>query len=86
MDFLIRWKIMRLSKPGLRQHSGKKLIWCLQWRNTWSYFVAQRFKQTTYSRAVNVPTFLKKLMNIIGMSEQWVAVRIKQKGDNKCIP
>ncbi|MBA0789013.1 hypothetical protein Gotri_026259 [Gossypium trilobum] len=23
-----------------------------------------------YSRAVNVPTFLKKLMNITGMSEQ----------------
>ncbi|MBA0654259.1 hypothetical protein Goklo_021300 [Gossypium klotzschianum] len=39
-----------------------------------------------YSRAVNVPTFLKKLMNITGMSEQWVAARIKQKGDRKCIP
>ncbi|MFQ6659310.1 hypothetical protein Gotur_028243 [Gossypium turneri] len=39
-----------------------------------------------YSRAVNVPTFLKKLMNIIGISEQWVAARIKQKGDSKCIP
>ncbi|MFQ6626274.1 hypothetical protein Gotur_004649 [Gossypium turneri] len=39
-----------------------------------------------YSRAVYVPTFLKKLMNIIGMSEQWVAARIKQKGDSKCIP
>ncbi|MBA0671644.1 hypothetical protein Goklo_029700 [Gossypium klotzschianum] len=38
------------------------------------------------SRAVNVPTFLKKLMNITEMSEQWVAARIKQKGDNKCIP
>ncbi|MFQ6626278.1 hypothetical protein Gotur_004649 [Gossypium turneri] len=25
-------------------------------------------------------------MNIIGMSEQWVAARIKQKGDSKCIP
>ncbi|MBA0755270.1 hypothetical protein Gogos_020055 [Gossypium gossypioides] len=24
-----------------------------------------------YSKAVNVPTFLKKLMNITGMSEQW---------------
>ncbi|MFQ6646241.1 hypothetical protein Gotur_019108 [Gossypium turneri] len=24
-----------------------------------------------YSRAANVPTFLKKLMNITGMSEQW---------------
>ncbi|MBA0843797.1 hypothetical protein Goarm_000956 [Gossypium armourianum] len=26
-----------------------------------------------YSRAANVPTFLKKLMNTMGMSEQWVA-------------
>ncbi|MBA0879848.1 hypothetical protein Goshw_006977 [Gossypium schwendimanii] len=30
-----------------------------------------------YSRAVSVPTFLKKLMNITGMSEQWVVARIK---------
>ncbi|MBA0858579.1 hypothetical protein Goshw_028336 [Gossypium schwendimanii] len=36
-----------------------------------------------YSRVVNVPTFLKKLMNITRMSEQWVAARIKQKGDTK---
>ncbi|MBA0881147.1 hypothetical protein Goshw_026713 [Gossypium schwendimanii] len=36
-----------------------------------------------YSRAINVPTFLKKLMNITGMSEQWVVARIKQKGDSK---
>ncbi|MBA0753538.1 hypothetical protein Gogos_021266 [Gossypium gossypioides] len=35
-----------------------------------------------YSRAVNAPTFLKKLMNITRMSEQWVAARIKQKGDS----
>ncbi|MBA0881442.1 hypothetical protein Goshw_001566 [Gossypium schwendimanii] len=39
-----------------------------------------------YLRAVNVPTFLKKLMNITGMSKQWVAAQIKQKADNKCIP
>ncbi|MBA0671097.1 hypothetical protein Goklo_025475, partial [Gossypium klotzschianum] len=39
-----------------------------------------------YSRAANVLTFLKKLMNITGMSEQWVAARIKLKGDCKCIP
>ncbi len=39
-----------------------------------------------FSRAANVPTFLKKLMNITGISEQWVATRIKQKGDSKCIP
>ncbi|MBA0754781.1 hypothetical protein Gogos_021472, partial [Gossypium gossypioides] len=37
-----------------------------------------------YSKAANVPTLLKKLMNITGMSEQWVAARIKQKGDSKC--
>ncbi|MBA0756355.1 hypothetical protein Gogos_020983 [Gossypium gossypioides] len=39
-----------------------------------------------YSRAANVPIFLKKLMNITGMSEQWVTARIKQKGDSKCVP
>ncbi|MFQ6666500.1 hypothetical protein Gotur_032817 [Gossypium turneri] len=39
-----------------------------------------------YSKAVNAPTFLKRLMNITGMSEQWVTTRIKQKGDSKCIP
>ncbi|MBA0803770.1 hypothetical protein Gohar_013947 [Gossypium harknessii] len=30
-----------------------------------------------YSRATNVPTFLKTLMSIAGMSKQWVAARIK---------
>ncbi|KAL1064082.1 hypothetical protein V6Z11_D13G187500 [Gossypium hirsutum] len=39
-----------------------------------------------YSNAVNVPTFLKNLINITGMSEQWVTARIKQKGDRMCIP
>ncbi|MBA0778166.1 hypothetical protein Gotri_006065 [Gossypium trilobum] len=50
MDFLITWRIMRLSRPGLRQHSEKKVIWYLQWRNTWLYFVAQRFKQIEFTR------------------------------------
>ncbi|MBA0879026.1 hypothetical protein Goshw_010203 [Gossypium schwendimanii] len=27
---------------------------------------------------------IKKLINITGMSEQWVAARIKQKEDSKC--
>ncbi|MBA0633802.1 hypothetical protein Godav_029590 [Gossypium davidsonii] len=37
-----------------------------------------------YSRAINAPTFLKKrLMNITGMSDQWVTARIQQKGDSK---
>ncbi|MFQ6668109.1 hypothetical protein Gotur_033889 [Gossypium turneri] len=39
-----------------------------------------------YSRSANVPTFLKKLICITGMSEQWVTAQIKQKGDSKCIP
>ncbi|KAG8480711.1 hypothetical protein CXB51_025422 [Gossypium anomalum] len=39
-----------------------------------------------YSRAANVPPFVKRLMNIMGMSEQWVTARIKQKGDRSCIP
>ncbi|MBA0575686.1 hypothetical protein Golob_027788 [Gossypium lobatum] len=30
-----------------------------------------------YSKAAYVPTFLKKLMSITGMSEQWVTARIK---------
>ncbi|MBA0683614.1 hypothetical protein Goari_025257 [Gossypium aridum] len=29
--------------------------------------------EKAYSRAANVPTYLKKLMNITRMSEQWVA-------------
>ncbi|MFQ6661025.1 hypothetical protein Gotur_029324 [Gossypium turneri] len=33
-----------------------------------------------------MPTFSKKLIGITGMSEQWVAARVKQKGDSKCIP
>ncbi|MBA0728108.1 hypothetical protein Golax_001040, partial [Gossypium laxum] len=39
-----------------------------------------------YFRAADVPTFLKRLMNITGMSEQWVMAQIKEKGDSKCIP
>ncbi|XP_012477678.1 uncharacterized protein LOC105793299 [Gossypium raimondii] len=39
-----------------------------------------------YSRAVNVLTFVKKLMNITGIGEQWVIARIKQKGESRCIP
>ncbi|KAG8496166.1 hypothetical protein CXB51_009417 [Gossypium anomalum] len=38
-----------------------------------------------YSRAVNTPTFVKRLMNITGMSEQWVEARVQQKGSGKCI-
>ncbi|MBA0731335.1 hypothetical protein Golax_004517, partial [Gossypium laxum] len=38
-----------------------------------------------YSRDANVLTFTKKLTKITRMSEQWVAARIKQKGENRCI-
>ncbi|MBA0881699.1 hypothetical protein Goshw_008967 [Gossypium schwendimanii] len=38
-----------------------------------------------YSKAAYVPAFWKKLMNITGMSEQWITVMIKQKGECKCI-
>ncbi|MBA0880341.1 hypothetical protein Goshw_011237 [Gossypium schwendimanii] len=38
-----------------------------------------------YLRVVNFLTFLKKLMSITGMNEQWVAAQIKQKGDSKYI-
>ncbi|KAG8492444.1 hypothetical protein CXB51_009580 [Gossypium anomalum] len=38
-----------------------------------------------YSRAASVPTFLKKLMTITGMSELWIKARIKEKGECKCI-
>ncbi|MBA0880493.1 hypothetical protein Goshw_002662 [Gossypium schwendimanii] len=40
----------------------------------------------TQLEKVNVPTFLRNLMNITGMSEQWVTARIKQKGDSRYIP
>ncbi|MBA0865854.1 hypothetical protein Goshw_015985 [Gossypium schwendimanii] len=99
--FLIKWRIMRLSELGLKQRSERKVIvWLMDTCFTFgkvnlaptieeyvallrcSKFQINKF----YSRAVNMPTFLKKLMNITGMSEQWVTVRIKQKGDSKCIP
>ncbi|MFQ6670003.1 hypothetical protein Gotur_035043 [Gossypium turneri] len=51
------------------------LLWCLRIQ-----------VDRAYSKAINVPTFLNKLMNIIGMSEQWVTARIKQQRDSKCIP
>ncbi|XP_040937983.1 uncharacterized protein [Gossypium hirsutum] len=34
-----------------------------------------------YVKVANLPTFVKKLMSITGMSEQWAAARIQQKGD-----
>ncbi|KAL1186413.1 hypothetical protein V6Z11_A01G176800 [Gossypium hirsutum] len=39
-----------------------------------------------YTKVFNGPTFVKKLMNITGMSEHWVVARVQQKGDGKCIP
>ncbi|KAG8498161.1 hypothetical protein CXB51_006927 [Gossypium anomalum] len=37
------------------------------------------------SKAVGAPAFVKKLMSITGMSEQWVTVQIQQKGNSRCI-
>ncbi|MBA0877050.1 hypothetical protein Goshw_006412 [Gossypium schwendimanii] len=42
------------------------LLWCLKIQ-----------VDRAYSKAVNVLTFLKRLMNITEMSEQWVAAQIK---------
>ncbi|KAK5843082.1 hypothetical protein PVK06_005513 [Gossypium arboreum] len=42
-------------------------------------------RNKAYVRAANLLTFVKKLMMITGMSEQWAAARIQQKGDGKCI-
>ncbi|XP_017604854.1 uncharacterized protein LOC108451706 [Gossypium arboreum] len=39
-----------------------------------------------YAKITNSQTFVKRLVNISGMSESWVTVRIQQKGDSKCIP
>ncbi|KAL1125775.1 hypothetical protein V6Z11_A13G066200 [Gossypium hirsutum] len=38
-----------------------------------------------YSKAASAPAFVKKLMSITRMSEQWVTARIQQKGDGRCI-
>ncbi|MBA0717425.1 hypothetical protein Golax_005249, partial [Gossypium laxum] len=38
-----------------------------------------------YSRAVNVLNFVKKLINITRICEQWVSAQIKQKGENKLL-
>ncbi|KAG8472692.1 hypothetical protein CXB51_034611 [Gossypium anomalum] len=38
-----------------------------------------------YVRPASLPTFTKKLVMIIGMSEQWVVARVQQKGDSRCI-
>ncbi|MBA0717985.1 hypothetical protein Golax_005756, partial [Gossypium laxum] len=48
--------------------------------------LAQVQVDKAYSKVANVPAFLKRLMNITGMSEQWVTTQIKQKEDSKCIP
>ncbi|KAL1163149.1 hypothetical protein V6Z11_A07G250000 [Gossypium hirsutum] len=45
----------------------------------------EEYTALIYSRAVNVPTFWKKLMAITGISEQWITAIIKEKGECKCI-
>ncbi|KAG8474225.1 hypothetical protein CXB51_033537 [Gossypium anomalum] len=39
-----------------------------------------------YVRPATLPTFTKKLVMITGMSEQWAAAHVQQKGDSKYIP
>ncbi|KAL1155590.1 hypothetical protein V6Z11_A08G035300 [Gossypium hirsutum] len=72
------WDFTRIS---VTQNNLQELrdIW-----NSWNGEVKQLF----YCNYGDLPYLLdvKKLMNITGMSEQWVAARIKQKGDSKCIP
>ncbi|MBA0879867.1 hypothetical protein Goshw_026259 [Gossypium schwendimanii] len=127
MNFLIKWRIMRLSKPCLRQYSGKEVIvWPKDmyqsygnlpylldikvdkhlfralaqfWNPTYSSFtfeggdlvpIVEEYMallhcskiqaDRVYSRAINVPNFLKKLINITGMSEQWFAAWINVYG------
>ncbi|MBA0679577.1 hypothetical protein Goari_011338, partial [Gossypium aridum] len=80
------WDFTRIS---VTQNDLQKLreIW-VQWNDEYTALLHYRKIQVdrVYSRAVNVPTFVKKLMNIIGISEQWVTTRIKRKGEIKCIP
>ncbi|KAK5819786.1 hypothetical protein PVK06_024809 [Gossypium arboreum] len=57
------------------------------WNPIYCYFTFGKIQaDKAYSRAANVLTFLKKLMSITGMSDQWVTAQIKKKGESKCIP
>ncbi|KAG8479006.1 hypothetical protein CXB51_028868 [Gossypium anomalum] len=38
-----------------------------------------------YVRPASLPIFVRKLVMITGMSEQWAVARVQQKGDSKCI-
>ncbi|KAL1173981.1 hypothetical protein V6Z11_A05G449100 [Gossypium hirsutum] len=39
-----------------------------------------------YVRPASLPIFMRKLVMITWMSEQWAVARVQQKGDSKCIP
>ncbi|MBA0730577.1 hypothetical protein Golax_025385, partial [Gossypium laxum] len=96
--FLIKWRIIRPSGYGPRQQEkGDSLTeGCFTFRNVDLVPNVEEYRallrcpkiqiEKVYSRVTNIPTLLKKLMNITRMSEQWVAARIKQKGESKCIP
>ncbi|MFQ6662142.1 hypothetical protein Gotur_030048, partial [Gossypium turneri] len=54
-------RLQELKKSGISRMMGfgilltvvsllGEVIWYLQWRNTWLYFVAQRFKQIEFTR------------------------------------
>ncbi|MBA0881474.1 hypothetical protein Goshw_025497 [Gossypium schwendimanii] len=75
------------EKLVLRELLDKKFILGSGFLNRVEDNTAVRtWPEMTQHEKVNVPTFLRKLMNIMGMSEQWVTAWIKQKGDSRCIP
>ncbi|MBA0730056.1 hypothetical protein Golax_022631, partial [Gossypium laxum] len=77
MDFLIKWRIMRLSKPSLRQHNGEKVI-------VWPKDMYQSC--FTFGGGDLVPT-VEEYMALIRCSKiQADRVYSRAKGDNKCIP
>ncbi|MBA0700882.1 hypothetical protein Goari_005447 [Gossypium aridum] len=74
---------MRLSEYGPRQHSKRNVIVSQRVHlvpTEEEYTTLLRYPRIqtdkAYSRVVNVPTFLKTMMNITGMSEQWKRVDV----------
>ncbi|KAG8482592.1 hypothetical protein CXB51_024205 [Gossypium anomalum] len=59
--------------------------WCLLWKYTTLLRCPKVQIDRVYFKTANAQPFVKKLMSITGMSEQWVIARIQQKGNGKCI-
>ncbi|MFQ6661286.1 hypothetical protein Gotur_029494 [Gossypium turneri] len=62
MDLLIRWRIMWLSKLGLRQHSGKNVIvWpkdMYQWNDEVKQFFSSSYRDLSYLLDIKVDKHL----------------------------